>query len=428
VECTDYRTISLMSHVTKILLNIIHERIKNKIDIEVGEEQFGFRKNKGTREAILSLRLLTEKYIEVQKNIYLCFIDYSKAFDSVQHTKLIECLQGIGVDGKDVSLIRNIYWEQVATVKAENLYTQNINIRKGVRQGCILSPSLFNIYTENIFKQSGDETGLKINGKIINNLRYADDTVLMAESEKELQDLVVQVDTSSRELGLDINLQKTKTMVISKTEEKPKINVNIHGETLQQVSSYLYLGHTITDDGRCDTEVKKRIGMAKSTFNDMKKILTSKQITNKLKMRIIKCYIYSTLMYGSETWTMNKQLEDRIDAFEMWVYRRIGRVSWMEKKTNKEVLESLGMKRELLQEIKIRQVKYFGHIKRHDTMLKIFLEGKVEGRRARGGQRYKWEGNIKRWTNYTMAECNIKTKDRGCWRSIAANLRCGDGT
>ena len=86
------------------------------------------------------------------------------------------------------------------------------------------------------------------------------------------------------------------------------------------------------------------------------------------------------------------------------------------------------MKKELLREIKIRQIKYFGHIKRHDTLLKTLLEGKIEGKRARGRQRYKWESNITRWTGYSLAECTTKTRDRGCWRSVAANLRCGDGT
>ena len=428
MDCTEYRTISLMSHITKILLKIIHERIKNKIDTEVGEEQFGFRKNKGTREAILSIRLVIDKYKEVQKSIYICFIDYSKAFDRVQHEKLIKCLQEIGIDGKDIRLIRNIYWEQTASIRCENSYSPYIEIRRGVRQGCILSPSLFNIYTENIFKNIEEMPGLKINGKIINNLRYADDTVLLAESEHELQRLIDQVDKSSKEYGLDINIQKTKTMVISKDTEEQEINISIHGEKLQQVKHYQYLGHMVTNDGRCETEVKRRIGMAKSTFNDMRKIVTSKQITNKLKMRIIKCYIYSILMYGSETWTLNKQLEDRIGAFEMWVYRRIGRTSWKEKKTNKEVLITLNMKKELLREIKIRQIKYFGHIKRHDTLLKTLLEGKIEGKRARGRQRYKWESNITRWTGYSLAECTTKTRDRGCWRSVAANLRCGDGT
>ena len=124
---------------------------------------------------------------------------------------------------------------------------------------------------------------------------------------------------------------------------------------------------------------------------------------------------------------MNKQMEKRIEAFEMWTYRRIGRVSWKENKSNKEVLQQLGVKKELLKELLVIQIKYFGNIKRHDTLLKTILEGKAEGKRARGGQRYKWEGNIKRWTGYRLSECTIKSRDRVCWRSIAANLRCGDG-
>ena len=87
------------------------------------------------------------------------------------------------------------------------------------------------------------------------------------------------------------------------------------------MKSYVYLGHTITKDGKCDTEIRKRIGMAKSTFINMKSILTSKQITNKLKMRIVRCYVYSILLYGSESWTLNKKMEDKINAFEMWLYR-----------------------------------------------------------------------------------------------------------
>ena len=100
------------------------------------------------------------------------------------------------------------------------------------------------------------------------------------------------------------------------------------------MKSYEYLGHTITEDGKCDTEIRKRIGMAKSTFINMKSILISKQITNKLKLRIARCYVYSILLYGSESWTLNKMMEDKINAFEMWVNRRIGHLSWKEKKTN----------------------------------------------------------------------------------------------
>ena len=370
LEYADYRTISLINHMTKILTQIIQERIKSKIDEEVSQKQFGFRKNCGTREAIFCLRTIIEKYIQIQKSIFVCFIDYSKAFDRIHHEKLIKCLEEIGLDGKDIRIISHLYWEQKATIRSGKNYSSYIDIKRGVRQGCVLSPCLFNIYTEKIFKQMEEMPGLNICGQIINNIRYADDTVLLADNEQELQNLIEQINNRSKMFGLDINIEKTKTMVISKTKEEKSLNIRIDGENLEQVSSFVYLGHIITDDGRCEAEVKKRIGMAKNKFNNMRGILTTRQTTNTQKMRIIKCYIYSALLYGAETWVMNKKLEKNIEAFEMWIYRRIGRVSWKEKKTNKEVLQQLGMKKELLKEIKIRQIKYFGHIKRHDTILK----------------------------------------------------------
>lgn len=315
-----------------------------------------------------------------------------------------------------------MYWEQSATIRTNGNYSPYIDIKRGVRQGCVLSPGLFNIYTENIFKQNEENPGLNINGRTINNLRYADDTVLLAESEHELQELMTQVNHTSQEYGLEINTEKTQTMIISKTNDHPLLNIQVNGEMLKQVKSYLYLGHLITEDGRCETEIKKRIGLAKNTFYNMKHLLTSRQTNNKLKMRVIKCYIYPTLLYGAETWTMNKDLEDRIAALEMWLYRKMGRISWKQKLTNNAVMEKLGVKRELLTEIKIRQMKYFGHIKRHNSLLKTVLEGKVEGSRARGGQRYKWEGNIKRWTDTNLSNLTIKTRDREGWRSFTANL------
>jgi hypothetical protein len=148
---------------------------------------------------------------------------------------------------------------------------------------------------------------------------------------EELQKLVNEVYYKSNRYGLDMNIQKTKTMIIGKTLDKPAIKIQINGRLLEHVKSYVYLGHTITEDGKCDREIRKRIGMAKSTFINMKSILTSKQITNKLKMRIA-IVMFTQLLYGLEPWTLNKMMEDKINGFEMWVYKRIGHISWKKKK------------------------------------------------------------------------------------------------
>ena len=121
-----------------------------------------------------------------EEYIYLCFIDYEKAFDRVKHEKIIECMENLDIDGKDISLImiRNLYWNQIAYMRTEDRLSLEIHIKRGVRQGCVLSPCPFNLYTENIFGAMNTNKGITIGGTTINNLRYADDTVLLAETEQ----------------------------------------------------------------------------------------------------------------------------------------------------------------------------------------------------------------------------------------------------
>ena len=137
-----------MCHTLKLLLTIILRRISDKINREVGDEQAGFRKNSGTREGIFNLKMIVEKYIEAQKDIYACFIDYSKAFDTVNHEKLIECLKTTDIDQSDIALIANLFWERDTKIRIGNDMSESVKIKRGVRQGCVLSPSLFNLYTE----------------------------------------------------------------------------------------------------------------------------------------------------------------------------------------------------------------------------------------------------------------------------------------
>ena len=154
-----------------------------------------------------------EKAREFQKNIYFCFLDYAKAFDCVDHNKLWEILKEMGIPDHLICLLRNLYSGQEATVRTGHGTTDWFQIGKGVRQGCILSPCLFNLYAEYIMRNAGlEETqaGIKIAGRYINNLRYADDTTLMAESEEELKSLLMTVKVESEKVGLKLNIQKMK--------------------------------------------------------------------------------------------------------------------------------------------------------------------------------------------------------------------------
>ncbi len=143
---------------------------------------------------------------------------------------------------------------------------------------------------------------------------------------------------------MKINIKKTKAMVVSKKPNSPKINIAIDGEQIEQVAPYMYLGSLITEDGRSEKEIKRRIMIARTTFTNMRPLLSCRCINLKTRLRAIKCYIWPTLFYGAEslTWPITKSLLPRLGAFEMWVYLRVLKISWAEKITNEEVLRRMG--------------------------------------------------------------------------------------
>ena len=176
--------------------------------------QAGFRKGRGTRDQIANIRWIIEKAREFQKNIHFYFIDYAKAFNCMDHNKLWKILKEMGIPDHPTCLLTNLYADQEATLRTGHGTTDWFQIGKGVHQGCILSPCLFISYAEYIMRNAGlDEAqdGIKIAGRNIINLRYADDTTLMAKSE-ELKSLLMKVKEESEKVGLKLNIQKTKIM------------------------------------------------------------------------------------------------------------------------------------------------------------------------------------------------------------------------
>ncbi len=161
--------------------------------------------------------------------------------------------------------------------------------------------------------------GINAGGTNYNNLRHADATALLAGNQKELSDLTSKINEVGKQFGMKINIKKTKAMVVSKKPNSPKINIAIYGEQIEQVTSYMYLGSLITEDGRSEKEIKRRRMIARATYTNMRTLLSCQGINLKTRLRAIKCYIWPTLFYGAETWTITKSLLSRLDAFEMWV-------------------------------------------------------------------------------------------------------------
>ena len=213
-------------------------RLQWYINPEIPDVHAGSRKSRGTRDPVANIHWIIGKAKVFQKYIYLCFIDCANAFTCVDHHKLWKILKEMGIPDHMTCLLRNLYAGQEATVRMGHGTTDWFQIRKGVHQGCILSPCLFNLYAEYIIRNAGldkAQAGIKTAGRNTNKLRYADDTTLMAESKGELKSLLMKVKEESENVGLKLNIQKTKIMASG-----PITSWQIDGETVETVADFIW--------------------------------------------------------------------------------------------------------------------------------------------------------------------------------------------
>jgi hypothetical protein len=215
-------------------------------------------------------------------------------------------------------------------------------------------------------------------------VKYADDLVLLAREEKVLQGMVDRLSEIGRRYGMEINVEKTKVMRISRQPAPMKIMID--QKQLENVAYFDYLGSMITNDARCTREIKSRIAMAKAAFNKKKNLFTSKLDLN-LRKKLIKCYIWSIALYGAEMWTLRKIDQTYLESFEVWCWRRMEKISWTDHVRNEEVLHRVKEERNILHTIERRKANWIGHILRRNCLLKHVIEGKLEGRREMMGRR-----------------------------------------
>ena len=224
------------------------------------------------------------------------------------------------------------------------------------------------------------QAGIKISGRNMNNLRYADDTTLMAESEEELKSLLMKVKVESEKVGLKLNNQKTKIMASSLIT-----SWEIDGETVAIVSDFIFWGSKITADGYCSHGIKRRLLLGRKVMTNLDSIFKRRDITLPTKVRLVKAMVFPVVMNGCESWTVKKAEYRRIDAFELWCWRRPLRVPWTARRSNQSILKEISPGISLEGMMLKLKLQFFGHLMRRvDSLEKTLMLGGIGGRRRRG--------------------------------------------
>ena len=224
------------------------------------------------------------------------------------------------------------------------------------------------------------QAGIKIAGRNISNLRHADDTTLIADSDEELKSLLMKVKKEIEKDGLKLNIQKTKIMASG-----PITSWEIDGEKMETVRDFIFLGSKITAEGDCSHEIKRRLLLGRKAMINLDSILKSRDITFPTKGRLLKAMVFPVVMYGCESWTIKKAEHQRIDAFELWCWIRLSRVSWTSRRSKQSILKEISPEYSLEGLMLKLKLQYAGHlIRRADSFEKTLMLGKIEGGRRRG--------------------------------------------
>ena len=372
----NYRGICISSALMKVLCMLLNNRVQihcNQQSI-INKNQIGFIKNHRTTDHLLTLKAVVNKYVTTGKNkLFACFIDFRKAFDSVPHKGVFECMEKIGFSGKELELMKDIYRKTKCAVKVNDKTTDFFNFTKGVRQGCPLSPILFNIYVNEIFNlvNETNETNIYLDNTKVNALMYADDLILLCENREGLQKLINKINDFCTERKLSVNTKKTKVMVFNRGNKLIKANMFCNTVLLENVKTFKYLGITVSAKN-CSfsptiDDLSTKANRAIFALNNKIKI---SKIPPKLALKIFNAQIVPILLYGSEVWGpyMNYDYvswdKGKIERTQTQFLKRMLGCSYST--SNNMTRGEVGVRPLLVQIIK-RVVSYIGSIKKRNS-------------------------------------------------------------
>ena len=421
---------------------VILERLKILAERIYPEAQCGFRPERSTIDMIFSLRQLQEKCREQNRPLYMAFVDLTKAFDLVSREGLFKILDKIGCPPKLKKMIESFHTNMRGTVQFDGSTSESFPILSGVKQGCVLAPTLFGIFFSVVLNHAfrNNEYGVylhsrsdgrlfnirrlkaetKIRHVLIRELLFADDAAIVAHSQADLQQLINSLAKSCDQFGLTISLKKTEIMC---QNVNAALEFKIGDYTLNVVEEFTYLGATVNTKLSLDSEINKRIGKASAAMAKLsKKVWENKKLTTRTKMMVYQACVLSTLLYGAESWTTYAVQEQRLNVFHLRCLRRILHITWKDYKTNGEILSKAKMT-SIFTILSKHRLRWIGHVRRmpDGRIPKDILYGQLSiGERARGRPKLRYTDVCKRDMKYT--DINVQTweqlaEDRGTWRT-----------
>lgn len=307
-ELENYRPISLLCHLYKLLTKIIAKRLEGKLDFYQSREQAGSRKGYGTNDHLQAIKILIEKSVEYNRPLVLVFIDFHKAFDTIELTSIIAALEQCRIDYRYTRLIEYIYSNAITTVKLHET-TDKIKVGRGVRQGDTISPKLFTAVLEYAMKQlPWENRGVNIDGEKLTHLRFADDIVLITDNIGEAKQMIEEIVQASLKVGLQINASKTQIM----TNLVLAQNIKTGDSEIKETYMYKYLGHEIQIGKNNQThEIQRRIGLGWAAFGKLREVFKS-NIPICLKRKVYDQCVLPVITYGAETLTLTKKSAENL--------------------------------------------------------------------------------------------------------------------
>ncbi|CAI2734940.1 unnamed protein product [Schistosoma spindalis] len=430
-NCDNYRGITLLSIPGKVFNRVLLNRMKDSVDAQLRDQQAGFRKDRSCTDQIATLRIIVEQSIEWNSSLYINFIDYEKAFDSVDRTTLWKLLRHYGVPQKIVNIIWSSHDGSNCKIVHGGQLTDSFEVKAGVRQGFLLSLFLFLLLINWIMKTSTSEWkhGIQWTARMqLDDLDFTDDLALLSYTQQQMQEKTTSVAAASAAIGLNIHKGKSTILRYNTACDNP---ITLDGETLEDVKTFTYLGSIIDEHGESDADVKARIGKARAAYLQLKNIWNSKQLATNTNVRIFNTNVKTVLLYGAETWKTTKSIVQKIQVFINSCPRKILQIRWPDTISNNLLWERTNQI-PVEEEIRKKCWKWIGQTLRKapNCVTRQALTWNPQGRRRRGRPKNTLRREMEigmRKMNKNWMELEKKAQDRVGWRMLVGGL-CSIGS